>query len=297
MRRLQGVGLAAFCVLAGSRWLVDNAFPSTLPPLLEQCFHSAIICAVALVLWIFRSPQILAKADSNWLKVVLAGVMLLGLPALLQAFGHGLAEANGAALFALAPLFVVVGAASYEMPAGGRGLMMPALIGLAGALLLLPFQLPSSPQGAVWFAAILVVVMLGAGASVWLYGLLQSGSIALNVAFLCAGNTLVLGGFALFRGELHVSLSTLPLELLRCILLVQPQIFLLVWLLRELRPARLSARYLIAPLLTAVEGVIFLHPVLDLRICAGMLLMAGGSAGLLLWKEEDETAGTKLRLG
>jgi drug/metabolite transporter (DMT)-like permease len=290
MRRLQGLGFAAFCLLAGSRWLVENAFPSELPVLLQQSLHYGVIAAVALVLWMLRTRRLgRAAAPLPWVKLAVSGVLLMALPALLQEFAAPVMEHDGAALFALVPLFVVVGAASYGAAAYGRGLMTPALVGVAGALLLLPFQLPSTAYGAGMFALVVAAVLVTAGVSVWLYELLEGLDVSVAVAVLCGASLLVVLPVALVRGPVSGSSPALSAEVLRCVLLDLPQVYLLVWLLREVPPSRLSARYLVVPLLTALEGVIVLRPILELRVVIGFLLMAAGGAALLFWHGQDES--------
>lgn len=297
MRRLQGLGFALFCLLSGSRWLLDNAFPSDLPILFSQALHYGLIGLVTLVIWSLRRQKTVAVCgNKSWLKIALAGVLLLGLPTLLQEFARSVAEQDGAALSALGPLFVVVSVAAYGRASAGQGMMMPALVGLAGAMLVLPFQLPSTGYGALLFAVLLVAAMLTAVASVWLHELLLGCGIVLAIVLICVGNVAVLGVAATMGGIVSISAAGLRVEVLRCIAFDLPQMFLLVWLLREIVPVRFSVRYLIAPLLTAVEGMIFLHPGLDLRMVAGLLLMAGGAAALLFWRVEDESSGS-LKLG
>ncbi|NYF80166.1 hypothetical protein [Granulicella arctica] len=284
MRRLQGFGFALFCLLAGSRWLVENAFPSALPPLEQGSLQYAVVGVVAVAIWIFRSRSTDAKF-LPWPLLAVASLLLLGLPVLLN-----VSSGTGVALFALVPLCVVVGVVACGREARGRALMMPALIGLAGALLLLPFQLPSTAYGGFMFGVVFVAVLLAAGGSIWMHALLQGRNIAQAVAVICGANAVLLGVAALLRGEGMIAASSSPAELLRCLVLDLPQMFLLVWLLREMPPERLAARFLVAPLLTAIEGVILLHPPLDIRMGLGMMLMLLGSGALLFWNGADESA-------
>lgn len=297
MRRLQGLGFAVFCLVSGSRWLVDSAYPGVLPVLPQQALHYGVIAVLASGIGVLHAPHSRRKSvPRSWWQLALASVLLLGLPVLLQEAAHTVTEQDGAALFALVPLCVVVAMAAYGRAPTERESMMPALIGLAGALLLLPFQLPSTGYGGWLFAVLLAAILLTAAASVWLHGVLQGWGIPRAVTLFSLGNALVLGLAAVPGGSLQFTTHDLLVEMLRCVALDLPQMFLLVWLLRDLAPVRLSARYLVAPWLTAVEGLVFLHPVIDLRIALGLLLMAVGAVALLFQRVGEENPGS-LKLG
>ncbi len=64
---------------------------------------------------------------------------------------------------------------------------------------------------------------------------------------------------------------------------------LTVWLLREIDPVRFSARFLVIPLVTIVEGLALLRPEVTGRMVAGMVLLSGGAAWILMTpREVDE---------
>jgi drug/metabolite transporter (DMT)-like permease len=73
------------------------------------------------------------------------------------------------------------------------------------------------------------------------------------------------------------------------------ELLLLVWLLREMSPVRLAARYLIVPLFTVLEGFYFLRPPMTVRMGAGLVLLVGGAAHLLLSRGWDSDAVLSIR--
>ncbi len=292
MRRLQWIGLGVLCLLSGSRWLADNAYPGALPILEQQALHYLLIGLVAAAALAVRRRS--AKTQSiPWPSLSAASLLLLGLPAILTELAARVTTESGPALFALAPLFVVVGVASAGGSIAGssraRSLMMPSLIGLAGALLLLPFKLPSTALGAGLFLTAIAAVVSAAIGSVWMHRLLQHCPLRPALVLLCGVNAVFLGVASALHEPITLPLTALPVELLRAAALDLPQLLLLVWLLRELDPARLSARYLLAPLLTTLEGMAFFRLPVDLRMGAGSVLLLVGGMALLLWKGDDES--------
>jgi drug/metabolite transporter (DMT)-like permease len=285
MKRWQAIGFAVFCLLGGSRWLADSAFPSALPLFEQESLHYLLIGFVALaILFLRRSAH---KAKVPWLRLAVAGMLLLGVPALLNEAAHAMTPATHVALFALVPLFVAVGASAGATQ--GHGLMMPALVGLSGALLLLPFQFPSTVSGGVSFGLVIAAVLFTAGGSVWMYALLAECTVLPAVAILCGANAVVLGLAALFHAPMVPVTNDLLLEGARCIVLDLPIVFLLVWLLQQVEPPRLASRYFIVPLLSAAEGIILMRSRIEPRMAVGLALMVAGSTALLLWRGSDES--------
>lgn len=70
---------------------------------------------------------------------------------------------------------------------------------------------------------------------------------------------------------------------------------LLIWLLREMPPIRLSARYLLTPLLTVSEGYVLLQPQLTTRLLVGAALLAAGAAWILFARIEEGAPTLSLR--
>jgi drug/metabolite transporter (DMT)-like permease len=292
MKRFEWPGFAMLCLLSGSEWLVEYASPSELPGTVRQSLHYAVIGLVALVLYLVapRRSRSGRQPVRSWLELAGASVMLLGMPALLSELSRGMAVASsGTALFALAPVFIAVGAASFTAENRGRELMMPALVGGAGALFVLPFRFPANLHEGLIFAAIFAAVLLAVVGNLWMHRALGGFGLAPAVAILCGANAVLFGLASVGPGAIMPIWSGLLIELARCFVIELPQIFLLVWLLREVRPERLAARYLVAPLLAVVEGMFLFRSVLTVRMGLGILLMVAGGGALLLWSGSDES--------
>ncbi len=291
MKRRQGVVFAVFCLLGGSRWLVDGAVPAVLPLFEQESLHYAVIGMVALAILLFRKRPAFHRRRL-WLRLSAAGVLLLGLPSILGEVAHQVPGATRVALFALVPLLVVVVVASFGQEAGvppGRTMMMPALVGLSGVLLLLPFQFPLSVHAALFYGVTIVAVLLTAVGSIWMRGLLQDCDIAFGLAILCGSNAVVLALAASLQRAVMPSAGDLAFVLFRGAVLDLPLLLLLVWLLQQLPPTRLAVRFLIIPLLSAIEGAVLLRSPIEWRMGLGILLIVGASGALLFGSEVDES--------
>jgi drug/metabolite transporter (DMT)-like permease len=284
MTRRYGMIFGAFCLLSASGWL--------LPPVLPwaHCMILALIGVAAM----------LASGREGWplpreiAKLAVFSILLLGIPDALAAWAQ--MHVSGAlvtATLALVPVLLVVIAAqvgSDEISSSTRALA-PAVLGLGGIFLLLPVDLPASTLGRIALAILLAAGLLIAFASVAIHRVLRRFSIAEGIAVLCLSNALFLLPGALRSGSHGIAIagSILP-ALLPCVATA-----LLVVLLREIDPVRLAARYFVVPLLTIVEGYLVLRPELTLRMGVGAVLMASGSAFLVLGSRSDEVSSLSLR--
>jgi drug/metabolite transporter (DMT)-like permease len=83
--------------------------------------------------------------------------------------------------------------------------------------------------------------------------------------------------------------------MLRCAMFDLPVVWLTVWLAREISPARLSARFLIAPVVTAAEGYAVERGPLQLTTLLAAGLLCAGGVMLLVREEPEELPGLRLR--
>jgi drug/metabolite transporter (DMT)-like permease len=288
MTRRHWAGFAALCLLAGSAWLFDQAFTGMWTGLLRMALHDG---ALALGLWSaggkvasgHRNLFLARRPNPEWLKIALAGAAIFAIPQVLIAGAGGhVSELTVVLVFMLAPVAVVFAVAQKEAGFGADGnplpRMMPALAGLGGAGLILPFAWPATSVGQAWLLAI-AASALGAGvAAVWLHGLLAEAQLLRATALVCAGSGLVAGTFCWigWAGWPPVTWQGLGFEALRCAVVELPILLLTVWLLREMEPGRFSARYLLMPLVTIVESFVMLRPPLSWTTAAGIALLAAG---------------------
>ena len=289
------VAFAALCLLVANAWLLP-AQPDK-SPAGQVCFYGVIGLAALLLsrrqLWTRRKRQ-----GTGWLLVTAgASVLLLGLPATLNAWGQEtLPDVSRAALFGLTPFVVVVvvsgsDALSRDEP-GVRRFFVPTLAAFAGALLLLSFSFPLSSEGRVTMAVVLLAMALAGFASAWMYRLLHETGMMEALAVVCVANAIFYAVFRLpfDRGWNGVSslLSITPLYSLA-------ELLLLVWLLRRMSPVLLAVRYLAVPLLIAIEAFVILRPPWTVRMGVGLALLAGGAAYVLLSRSSDSDSVLSIR--
>jgi hypothetical protein len=280
----QRVGFFALCAMAASGWLMEGAWPSTLPVAARQCLHEL---AIAVVVGGFSWRRFARKRAAQrgrwrvWVRLSAASVGLLAVPvALIESTQGGVSAVTVAGLFALAPVGVVV-----LMPVFDAGvvndamrLLGPAVLGLAGVLLMLGFALPGSWRELGLDTMVVLGVVIAAAASVWMYRLLAEVRVSDAVLVCCLANALfwlvvmaATGAGGVFASGW--SWRVLTMECAKALLFDMPQIVLLLWLMREVAPIRLAARWLVVPLLTVTEGYVLLRPEVTVRSVAGAALV------------------------
>lgn len=306
MTRRYWLGFLALCLLGSSAWLVEAAWPSLMPTASRECLHYLVITfAVGIFGWKkiarsrFRSTPVA--------KLAAASVCLYGIPAaLIESARSGVSEATIAALFALLPVAVVLSVPQFDfgerVNSATTSVLAPALIGLAGMMLLLPFALPASFGEVRWYAVVVLAVLIAATASVWMYRLLVEVSLIEATVICSIANATFLLAFALAwiaisgtSWAAEWSWNALNVEVLKAVCLDMPQIILLLWLMRDVAPERLAARALVIPLFTVLEGYALLRPQVSLRSVGGAVLLLFGSWRLLSGRQRDEEPGLMLR--
>jgi drug/metabolite transporter (DMT)-like permease len=308
--RRQWYGFFALCAMGASSWLVDNAWPSTLPtairPVLDDLLMAIVIGAVG---WKGLARGSLWSWDG--VKLAVGSVLLLGVPATLAGVAlGGASEVTITALFALAPITVVVFVSNFNLggdeAAGANKLLGPALAGLGGTLLLLPVSTPESWREGGFAAIAALGVLIAAVAGDWMYRLLRDFDV-IEAALICcfangfyflavfAVSFLTAGGDGASRWDGVWTRDVLIVEIAKALLFNLPQIVLLVWLMRDVAPARFAARYLVVPLLTVVEGYVLLRPGIGVRAIGGGALMVFGVWRLLTASQREGEPGLVLR--
>jgi drug/metabolite transporter (DMT)-like permease len=293
MRRTLWIAFAALCIVSGTSWAIPREMPDGLPPLEQQ---AAIFGAIGLLTLPFagRGAWSLSKGwRRGWLAA--AGVGFFGVPVVVTEYARGSVPATSrSALFAMVPVVVVmvvaVGDTIGREERGARRFLVPALVGLGGLLLLLPLGFSGSERGWVMLAVVCAAVLLVGLASVWMYRLLRGVGAAEAFATVGLANAMFLLGWSVVRDDVVWRGSGLASMLSVPSMVDVVEVLLLVWLLREMPPVRFSARYLVIPLVTVLEGYVLVRPEWTVRMGCGTALLAVG-AGLLLFLRagEEET--------
>jgi drug/metabolite transporter (DMT)-like permease len=298
MKRSIWIAFSCLCLLSASAWAATPFGSSTLPPLEQLALlHLAIGLGSLLV-----SGKSWWKRVRNrpWAALVIASVMFFGAPALAIELASGaVPEITRSALFALVPVVVTITIAAVDAgtpsESSARRSLLPALLGLAGLLLLLPLSFSWSPRGTIMFAVLCTAVVLAGISSVWLYRLVQPYRPADAATMICLSNA----AFLLACGHAGQPFIWSPSSLVSMIslstLVNLIEVLLLLWLVRTLSPVRFAARFLIIPLLTVLEAYVLLRPQLTLRIGGGAALLVIGAAMLVLANPDREEPELSLR--
>jgi drug/metabolite transporter (DMT)-like permease len=247
-----------------------------------------------------------AKGDLTcipWLQFALmsmAGACLFALPAAAFHFAAGkVSEFTDVAAFCAVPLITVLAASAIGAGDGEssrlRGLMLPSVAGLGGALLLFPLENPGSVRRWLSLGLVFGCCVAVAFAGVWMHRLMQGAGVAAAVAVIGLVSAVLLGSYGAAVGWPGFGRSVIAREMLRCAVFDLPVVWLTVWLVREVSPARLSARFLLVPLVTVAEGYAVERGPLELKtfLAAGLLCASG--VLLLIRDEPEEPPGLRLR--
>ena len=284
------LGFALYCVALGSRWIVDQAVPPPLTGLASVGAHHVLLFGVWVGWCLVRRPGGIKLLRKTWWQVALLAATVFVVPnAIIEGAGGTVDGLSEALVFTLAPVGVVFAVAqqSFEfgMQSDPRRLLGPALAGVFGAALLIPFTMPPSVAGKLWLAA-LVASAVGAGlAAVRLHGLLQGVPVAAAAA-LTSGVIAGVGlGFSHRHGAALVALGAdhraLLLETLQTLWLDAPLLLLSLWMTRDLPPLAVVTRYPLVLLVTIVESYFLMHGTGSLVMLAGGLLVAVSVVWLL----------------
>ncbi|MCU1321563.1 MAG: hypothetical protein JWM43_1212 [Acidobacteriaceae bacterium] len=279
MKRTVGWMFGAYCLLAASEWLLDPV------SLRARAVLYGLVGLGALVgnrgrAWAVRGELV---------KLGLASLLLLAVPEVAAAWALGHVSGNlGTVVWGIVPVFLVLVVAQEDGVA--MRMLVPAVVGLGGVLLLIPSSLPESTVGRIAAAVLVGSALLIAFSGVWIYRILQKFEWMQAVAVICVANAVVLFVAGLLFGGSGWGLG----GNWSGVLLRGAEILLLVGVLRGGTPLQVGARFLLVPLLTIVEGVVLLRPELTVRMGVGAALLAGGTGYLLLAREGDEDGSLSL---
>ena len=276
---------AVVCVWAASGWLITPG-SDALPRLERQGLGFAVLAGVALASGGCRNWRARLRLHG---AVSMGGVLFFAVPAvLIEHAREYAAETSVAVVFALAPVVVVLVWGAVMQEPGAMRWLVPALTGLAGVLLLLPFEMPVSTRGWEAVAEIVAAMLLVAGAGVWLFGLLREMSTTKALTVVGAANAIVLfvccGALGSLDWRWRDVVRGLSWESAVAVIVAA----LTVWLLQAMDPIRFSARFLVIPLMTILEGAVLLRPEVTGRMAVGIVLLAGGATWMLGAKQVEE---------
>ena len=269
MSRNRWFGFIAYCTLAGSTWLLEG-ISSGWPALLRLSVHDALVGGV------FASAALARREPwlrTGWERLAGWGALLLAGPAVLLAgAGSSVNPLSETLVFALVPAFTDFILAQHDQD--GMRLLLPALTGVGGLALVVPFALPTTWFGTVWLALLVGCAGSAAFAGIKLHAILSEGSL-LWAGAIAAGAAALLAaaGWAGFeQGPVSWSGRSLALEAGWALLVDAPLALLLLWLLRVMPPVGLAARFTAVPLVTILGGLAMLRPAIGWTTGLGLTL-------------------------
>lgn len=287
-------GLLFLCLLWSLSSLRIDLLPSSavqnLPVMEKQALPSGMLSVAASIFAIAKRRR---PNRQQIRSAILIGLGLFVVPSfLVMSSSQGISELTRVALFSLAPVFTVVlephiAGTTGQQP---RGALVAALLAVGGIFAIFPAQIPSSIVSAGAFLAVVLAAIsiaeancLGAKAAAE-SPISTLAAISSATAFLC---------FAVFGPLLqhepwHV--DALAPELAWSALVGLPGLLLLFWLMQRMSAARMSTRFVIAPLITALLGIAFFAPQVSFRDMLGFILIAAGAGWLLIAPDEHPDA-------
>ena len=284
-------GFAGLCLLSGSGWALKEFWTAPTSGLTGIALHDSVLC----LLFLFVSQRFKSNksAPARWISIAAWGATLLALPQVLLASASGTVSGSSVVLiYTLVPVIVVVFVgqrAGFGVQESPLTLLGPALAGVAGAALLLPFMLPSSTPGTLWFIVMVLAAVFAGVAAIKLHSLLANAEIfrALTIISAAAAGLCLAVAALTWSPIKQATPKDVAIELASCLFLDGPLLLLTAWLLRTMNPVAFSSRYLLIPLVTIVEGFIIVRPPLNWA-AVGAILLAGGGLALLKSGNPDQ---------
>ncbi len=165
-----------------------------------------------------------------------------------------------------------------------------ALVAVAGTLCIFPIDLPQSSEAGFGLFAVVLATACAAAGNCW--GVCAASEAADQTMAPFAAITgsvaaIGLAGVSIFTERPVWNWRNFEPDLVWSAAVELPGLLLLFWLMRHMTATRMSTRFLIAPLIANVAGLIVLRARVSVRDGLGLLLIAL-SAGWLLFAKNDE---------
>lgn len=295
MKLPPGLALLLLSALWAVGWLLPDLFPGTATNIaspIRQAILFSLFAAMTASIALARRIEF-PRGRLAWASAGI-GLGFFVMPAAAAAFAHDrVSSFDQVAVLCLTPVFAVVLEPYLQdcPPQKGRSALAAALVAIAGILFLFPLEAPSGRRDGMALVVLLMTAFALAATNCLAVRLAHAfpGASTLPMAALASGaSALCFAIAAAFNPPAPWTSRALPLDLLRFFLLDLPALFLLFWLLRRLSAARMTARFLLAPLFAALAGLALEQRWPPLRGLLGILLLAAGSAWLVFAPAESE---------
>ncbi len=271
--------LVLLCLVEGSLWLLPLGQTSLAVLSGLGGLSSGVLWIGSGLLQARREIPTIGEGPRSSLAWVAAGA--IALPATLLSLAQPLVGGTtGATLLAGTPVVAVC--AVHLLTAQSEDLgqsLMPAIAGLAGALLVLPFHLPEHRSAWLGFTLDLLAVVCAGVFGAWGSRLARLQSPTVSFRQIACGNApaLLIGSLVLWGAHRGDPIATDPMTGTGVLLLVTTSLVslgLTFWCLGRLAAVSFASRFLLIPLIMAVESWAVWRPALSVREIAGALLLA-----------------------
>ena len=279
MRKRDLAVFLLYVALTASTWMVQLAYASVPPPI----YPEALALAIALVCFGLPRHSRSGVSRPRIAQALLSGLLLFGLPRVLfAAFARGFPQPTQVVFLALVPVAVVLIQSFHETDTDFTSLLAASLAGVAGLVLVVPTDLAISlrePSSAIFFSVGIVSIAIGSYLG---YVAARDLPRRLSVVLMLSPGILLAGLQAVIA---HATIRLPDAGGLLNTALAATQLVFIAYLVGSVSPVAFSARYLLIPLTTTLEGLVYLRPAITWRLIAGLLAMLFGAAKLLI--QED----------
>jgi len=295
-------GLLLLCFL----WSVDSlrsdfapGAATAMPAFAREAMHLALLAVMAALIALVRRAR-WPRGQRVW-DAALIGLGLFVPPAILALLpNETMPDLTRVALFSLVPVFAVtfepyLGQMTESQSKGG---LLAALGCVIGTLGVFPLDIPRNfPAAGAFLGAIFSVACIAA-ANCWAVRCVSnlprgSGAAIAAIAGFAAAAVLTIASALGERGAWsHAAIGP---ELAWSAAIELPALLLLFWLMRRMSAVRMTTRFVVAPLIVNIVGLIALRPTVTLRSGLGLLLI-GICSGWLLTAHEDQSEASPLPL-
>jgi drug/metabolite transporter (DMT)-like permease len=267
------LGFAAFCLLAGSTWLLEGYFVAGWAGLFRVCFHDAVVCLALGGVGLARKERLPGRG--LWEAAGWSAVLFALPPVVFAGAGSSVGSLTRLLVFALVPFLTVFFVAQKD--GGDLRLLVPAAVALGGMALVVPFAWRGSGIG--WLVGMVVAAGVVAFAGIRMHSLMRDLPVVWVAAAGSGAAALVAGvaWMAMERGPVDWSLREVGAEVGWGLVVDGPLVLLTMWLLREMQPVGFAARFLVMPLVTIVGGLVVMRPEVVWTTWVGLGLVVGGS--------------------
>lgn len=278
--------------------LLPASTVATLPPFLAGAAPLAFLGVIAGTLALLRRAPWPRRAQVLSALWIAFGLFLA--PAwLVHIAQSSVPSLTRVALFALVPVFAVVLEPHLDSAAQRPSFSLASsLAAVLGMLLVFGLQVPSSFTAAAAQAGLVAAALLIAAANCHAVHVARDLPPRSRAPFnaLVASTAFALLITSSFLVREHMPSASHASALLWPALVDFPALALLFWLFPRLSALRITARFLLAPLLAALISLVIVAPQISLRAAAGLLLVAAASAWLLCAPNESSPSKSPLGL-